>query len=261
MGICSVFCKDNIKIIDFVEERISTKNLHEAQDPGKNSLKNYFNAKHNQMLPTIREVYHKALNGNPLKLSFVNDKIVQRQGKFISVVLRYCPNLEILNLRSNSLGNAGALYLSTVFCHTTHLVQLTIEDNQIKGPGFKKLFSTLHYLTGLQILSFSHNTLGDSAFELANALKYLNNLEEVHLDVMEITSSDFNIFSLQLSDCKKLKKLNLGYNKLDSSCLAALKQLFNSLPLLEDCMLSEIEIGEEDIDRLIISYIDLNIKV
>ena len=66
---------------------------------------------------------------------------------------------------------------------------------------------------------------------LISVLRFLDNLEELHLDVMDITSGDFNSLSLQLSDCKKIKFLGLGYNKLDNGCLTTLSVLLDSLLL------------------------------
>ena len=83
----------------------------------------------------------------------------------------------------------------------------------------------------MQILSLNHNIVGDSVDNLISVLRFLDNLEELHLDVMDITSGDFNSLSLQLSDCKKIKFLGLGYNKLDNGCLTTLSVLLDSLLL------------------------------
>ena len=262
MGICSFICKEKqLQIIDPLDGRISTKDLNGNKDTDRISLKTYFDSKCKQMLPIIREVYLKAMKEKPTTISIINDKIVSRQSKFLSIALRYYGNLEVLNLRGNGLGNIGAELISKSFIYVTHLTQLTIEDNQIKSQGFKEIFNNLHNLTGLRILSLNHNTLGDSVDNLISVLRFLDNLKELYLDVMEITSGDFNSLSLQLSDCKKLKVLGLGYNRLDSGCMVALCFLLNSLPILEDLILSGIEIPEHELDRLITSHLNINIKV
>ena len=262
MGICSFLCKakDN-QIIDNLNERISTRRLNGKLDPDRSFLKIYIDSNKNQMLPAIRGIYSEAISYKLLKVSIINDKINQRQAKFLHVALRYSLTLEILNLRNNDLGDFGAKLLSDAFQYTTHLIQVTIEDNHIKNEGCKAIFSNLHNLTGLEILSLSHNLLGDSVYELRKVLPFLDNLTELYLEVMEITSSDFISLSFQLCDCKKLVKLGLGNNKLDYSCLAALNLVLNSLPVLQECILSGIEISDYEIDKFIISFINLDIKV
>ena len=169
MGVCSIICnKKAEQIVDNVEERISTKQLNGNADPDKNSLKNYLETSKKQMIPVIRDIFYKILSEKPKTIKIFNEKILQRQVKFLCVALRYCNTLEVLNLRNNHLSPCGAVIISGVFKYTVHLTQLVLEDNHIKGEGMKVICENLHILSSLELLSLSQNTLGDSANELAD---------------------------------------------------------------------------------------------
>ena len=213
------------------------------------------------MIPVIRDIFYKILSEKPKTIKIFNEKILQRQVKFLCVALRYCNTLEVLNLRNNHLSPCGAVIISGVFKYTVHLTQLVLEDNHIKGEGMKVICENLHILSSLELLSLSQNTLGDSANELADALDYLSCLKDLHLGMMEITSNDFNILSPHLCGCNKLVRFDIGYNKLDLGSLTALYLILNSLTGLKECVISGIEISEADIDKLILAFSNTNIKV
>jgi Ran GTPase-activating protein (RanGAP) involved in mRNA processing and transport len=260
MGVCSYWCKEkSSQIIDPPPGRISTRTLNQCEDADKSSLKIYVERNERQMIQKIRNIFSVILNDDLTEVEVIRDRLVQRQAKFLSVSLRYCKNLLVLNLRNNDLGNAGIKIIAPIFKFTKNLQTLIIEDNHIRGEGISDICKTLHNLSNLEILSLSQNYLGQAVNDLANVFIYLPMLKELYMQVMDITSEDFIVLSLQICGCSKLERLGLGHNKIDLASLKALNILIKSLGNLKELIISGIQIPETDLDNLIIN--NTNIKI
>jgi hypothetical protein len=259
MGTCCH--KNQDQSIELLEVKISARQLKAALDPNKASLKNYLKTKSSQMQSKVQEVYNNLFENNTKSVIIINRQLPKRQIKFLAIALRYYTTLQILNLRGNSLGNTGAKLISSVFQYITKIKNLFIEDNQIKSEGIKEICKSLHNLSSLESLSLSQNILGDAVGDLSNGLSFLSNLLELHLDFMEMNSNDFNTLSPYLCICSKLRRIGVGYNKLDSGCISALFLVMNSLADLKQCIISGIDISDGEIDRIIITFTNINIMV
>ena len=262
MGVCQTLCKEKShQTLDNPAERVSSRTLDSNLDTDKASLTSYLEYNQKNMLPRIIEIYEKVLSNSLTDLTIINERIPQKQIKFLIVALRYSYNLEVLILRSNDLGRTGAEKISSILKYTPQLTDLIIENNNIKSEGIKCICDNLHNLPYLVVLSLSNNQLSYATENLGKALGHLSNLTELYLDFMEISAHDFNVLSPYISKCSKLVKLGLGFNRLNSSNLTAICSVLNSLPEIKECVLSDIEIHESEIDKLIIRYSNINIKI
>ena len=262
MGACSIICKKNLdQVIDHPGERISTRDLHMANDNEMERLKQYLTKNEKQMIQKIRIIYSVLINDNLKEIVLIRDKISPRQAKFLSVSMKYCPSLLILNLRNNDLGNEGARIVSASLRFTPCLIKLIIEDNLIKDTGILHISQNLHNLSLLEVLSLSQNVMGNSMEVFANTLNFLANLKELYLQIMEINSNDFTLLSLHLGRCHYLEKLGLGHNRMDAGCLRALDIVIRSLKNLKTLIISGISLPDEDLDEIVISNTSISITL
>jgi Ran GTPase-activating protein (RanGAP) involved in mRNA processing and transport len=262
MGACSLICKKNLdQVLDNPTERISTRDLHMANDNEMEHLKHYLNKNEKQMIQKIRVIYSVLINDNLKEIILIRDRIWPRQAKFLSVSMKYCPSLLILNLRNNDLGNEGARIVSLSFRFTPCLIKLIIEDNLIKESGISYISQNLHNLSLLEVMSLSQNIMGNSMEIFANSLTFLGNLKELYLQIMEINNNDFTLLSLHLGRCNHLEKLGLGHNRMDVGCLRALDIVIRSLKNLKSLIISGINLPEQDLDDLVITNMNISITL
>ncbi len=73
-------------------------------------------------------------------LNLANMQITDNEiPEIMDYTLKLQPNITIINLKNNRLGDAGAIELSNVLLDNKHIIQLNVEFNTIDEEGFKAL--------------------------------------------------------------------------------------------------------------------------
>lgn len=149
-----------------------------------------------------------------------------------------------LSLRSNRVGNRGAVALQTWFQKQSTLEELDVSKNQIGSRGAT---STLHAFRDnpnckIKMLNFAHNEIwdpDDGSFFAANATVELLNMEGnfIHDEGIEAIAT-----GIRANERCKLERLYLGWNGIgDEGCIQLAKMIETNTSLIA------LGVGENDI--------------
>lgn len=166
--------------------------------------------------------------------------------KIWNAALSQFPNLEVLDLNSNDLGN-GLTTLLPAIKGMHKLKRLNLGSNELNSlnkTGLKSFAAALSSLPELEELDLYDNELQYKLITLMSAIKETHNLKRLHLEGNEIASINKNAlqhFASKLSSFSELEELDLRYNELG-------RGLMTLLPAIE---------GMTKLQKLNLSYNDL----
>uniref|UniRef100_A0A0K0FBY9 Protein flightless-1 homolog (inferred by orthology to a C. elegans protein) n=1 Tax=Strongyloides venezuelensis TaxID=75913 RepID=A0A0K0FBY9_STRVS len=214
-------------------------------------------------LPRLRSVivHHNNIkvSGIPSDIFRMKDLTIidfsHNQLKEVPANLEYAKCAIVLNLSHNNITSIPPM----IFSNMIDLIHLDISNNKLD-----QIPSQIRRLQLLQILNLSNNSLKSFHFKLNSSMKNLrilslkntnrtfNNLSLISDECYNITDLDLSYNSLTtppdgLYDLKKLRKLDLSYNKIEAFTIPE-----NTLEHLEVINLSGNEMGSlpENITKL-----------
>ncbi|KYQ94482.1 hypothetical protein DLAC_04786 [Tieghemostelium lacteum] len=129
--------------------------------------------------------------------------------------------LKILDLRSNDLGYASALSLSTMLHSNTSLKEISLghsfntivvgsKPNHMGDSGLGLMATALKHNKTIQYIDMTwNNTTGESASYLISILKSHNLNAYIHIDLKPLTSNDKSV----LLDLRKKRKIDVQEKK------------------------------------------------
>jgi len=118
--------------------------------------------------------------------------------------------LELLNMGSNMIGNAGAVSLAAALPANHILTTLTLSLNRIGVPGAAALALGLRKNTALRTLDLLGNCLGDEgAHEIASGLSANTGLSAVNLRQNQVGERGVSSLLEMLKVNRTLKTINL----------------------------------------------------
>ena len=165
---------------------------------------------------------------------------------FISEGLKYCTNLQTIDLRSNSIGSDGAVALAEGLKCCTNLQNLDLSSNSIGSGGAVALAVRLKCCANLQRLDLSCNRIySDGAVALAEGLKCCTNLQTLDLSSNSIGSDGAVALAVELKCCANLQRLDLSYNRIYSDGAVALAKGLKCCINLQELDLSSNSIGSD----------------
>jgi len=128
----------------------------------------------------------KGLNLKKLKKLILENNRLGKEGMIILdriSGMENLPNLEVLNIGYNNIGDKGALFLAHAISNLPKLTELNLEKNEIGKAGAIALAGILPELENLTTLNLAHNMLDDVSVEkIAKALEGLPNFRELILN-------------------------------------------------------------------------------
>jgi len=128
----------------------------------------------------------------------------------LCAVLRGMPQLKILNLRSNLIGDAGAVALAEALHSLPQLTSLWLSDNDIGDAGAVALAEALPSLPQLTALSLHGNSIGEAgARAVAEALHSLPQLQILSLHGNRIGEAGARMVAEALRGVPLLEYLSL----------------------------------------------------
>ena len=132
--------------------------------------------------------------------------------------------LVILDFSGNAIGSQGIEHLSESLKYCHQLVELNVSGTGIDSHGVVLLSENLRSCSRLVKLDISHNDIDTQGMlSLANTLvKYCNNLQELNLSDNNITSDGVPAIVYVMTNCCRLKKLQLSINEIGIEGVASL---------------------------------------
>ena len=165
-----------------------------------------------------------------------------------STILRHCTNIKELNLGRCGIKCCGATELDLSSC--PNLQSLELCDNDIKVQGAQKLATNLHHCTKLTKLNFNENSIGkDGAKAIIRNLNRCTQVKELDLCNNKIGRS-VETLAASLCHYTQLKKLALSDNNIGEESANALAIHIHHCAELNDLDLSINEINENGANAL-----------
>ena len=153
---------------------------------------------------------------------------IQGTGLLVKGVLNQMKNkmrrLVVLDIYWNAISSQGIEYLSESLKYCHQLVELNVCGTGIDSHGIVLLSESLQCCSRLVKLDISENYISTQGMlSLANTLvKYCNNLQELNLSFNTITSDGVPAIVYVMTNCCRLKELQLSGNKIGIEGAASL---------------------------------------
>jgi Ran GTPase-activating protein (RanGAP) involved in mRNA processing and transport len=180
--------------------------------------------------------------GSLKRLHLLNNMSGDEGAASIANVLSRCPAMEDFKMASSRVGGAGGIALAKALAvGGTNLLSLDIHDNPMTSEIAEELASLLGKHSKLKKLNLNDTCLGDDGVEtvasaLANGAAPV--LEELEMELNEITVTGAEPLAAALAVKTGLKKVNLKENELeDDGALAIARGVTGlaSLQILDLC--------------------------
>jgi hypothetical protein len=243
---------------------ISSKQLNIEIDPTKQYLHLYFELHRKEVDAKIFKFYSEVIipNANPISdISFKMHELPKKQAKFLSSLISYCPQLVKLNLWQTSLSDTGLRYLTKSLPRLKNLEQLSLEQNSITQDGFIYFSKGLRHLTSLRILSLSGNEIGREGMKsLCIAFESCGMIEELYMHNDGIENDMLKTFVPTAEVLKGLKKLGLGYNKLDKGAVLDICAILQN-ENIEYLFLKGNCFDDDEADKLVADFMNVSIDL
>ncbi|KAL4486150.1 hypothetical protein ABPG72_012203 [Tetrahymena utriculariae] len=184
-----------------------------------------------------------------------NSEVISKGFNYFTRDIRHLANLNQLNLifqKNNKLTDEACIFLGGVF--TTHkqlkYLKLEIVRNCLSQVGSLAIHNNFKYATLLEDFNYTveqDESLGDSSlYELANSLSFLENLQNLSLnivikDISERSLQKFKQSFLNLNLLKSFKFFIQDENELKENQISLLIQAFSAL---QNILLLELHIGQ-----------------
>ena len=139
--------------------------------------------------------------------------ISETDSQALALGISMLPNLQVIDLGSNLLGNMGIRFLAPCLIKCSNLIQLILNENDISDFGAQQLAGTLPICVKLSKINLNHNEIANvGCVALAACLGFLPELEEVHLNGNRFGNSGAEALASCIAHCKKLKVLSILAN-------------------------------------------------
>ena len=187
----------------------------------------------------VNELLQKT--GSLRRLHLLNNMSGDEGAASIAKILARCPNMEDFKMASSRVGAEGGVALANALSSGgTALISLDIHDNPMTSEVAEDLSALIAKHPSMKRLNLNDTCLGDEgvatvAAALVSAAPVLENLE---LELNEITVEGAEALSTALTQKTALKKLNLRENELeDDGALAVARGIapLTSLQVIDLC--------------------------
>ena len=151
-------------------------------------------------------------------------------------VMKYCTNLQTLNISENRINSCDAATLVEALKRCTNLQTLDIGNNNIGSEGAAAVTKALKCCSNLQTLDISNNNIGlksTALTALAEGLGSCTNLQKLDISDNAIGSASAAALAEAFKSCTKLLTLDIHNNNIDSLSVAALAEALKSCTSLE----------------------------
>lgn len=156
------------------------------------------------------------------------------------------PNLEILDMRHNSIGNEGAHTLADILPAHTKLKRLSIRDNYIGSSGGTAIADAVCENISLEHLDLGTNALGiEGASAVRRLLETNKQLKSLCLWSCEMDAEGIMEIAEGLRVNTSLETLNLGGNRIGSDGAMYLAEVMRVNTTLRSLHLDNCQIGPE----------------
>ena len=175
--------------------------------------------------------------GSLKRLHLLNNMSGDEGAASIAKVLSRCPNMEDFKMASSRVGGDGGVALSQALASAgTSLRILDIHDNPMTSEIATDLASVLQKHTGLVRLNLNDTSLGDEGIETVAAALATGTpvLQELELELNEITPVGAEVLAGALAKKKSLLKLNLRENELEDDGALAIARGISQLTSLQE---------------------------
>ena len=164
--------------------------------------------------------------------------------------LKSC-KLKTLYLGLNKVGARGATALAKMLPSFELLEELYLSDVGLDEVDVEKVLKALKSCK-LKVLGLGLNKVGArGATTLAKLLPSFELLELLGLSDAGLDEGDVEKVLEALKSCKKLKILHLGLNKVGARGATALAKILPSFELLEELYLSDADLEEADVEKVL----------
>ena len=193
-----------------------------------NRVLKYFNENKESFIPAIKNLFEDVLNERHFTTSTIKlNKIIlsKENAAQLSMILPQYPNVKILWLNENELGQDGIKVLGPALLQSNSLKKIIISKNALKGPGGKILASFLKEMKEIVSLDLSGNKFGSEGLKpICLALPNLSKLKTLKLMNNSLKSDSAGFLSSCLPALKKLKTLRLTGNSFDNEEQAIIEE-------------------------------------
>ena len=197
------------------------------------------------------------IKNKSLRLIDLRSNSITEQGALpLQGIITRVTQLHSFHLSDNALGNVGVAALCRGLRQgASALKRLQLSDNGIGSDGGKSVANMLHVNKTLEELDLSRNVVGDDgAAAIASALTRNTNLRSINLRRNDISDRGAQVFAKCFIQMKGLKELVINKNKISGTGGAALLQA-----LQHNTEMFYLTVTEEDhVDRKMVRWFRLN---
>jgi Ran GTPase-activating protein (RanGAP) involved in mRNA processing and transport len=145
--------------------------------------------------------------------------------RLLASVLQDC-RLELLDLRRNAIGDAGAAHIAAAFKAGTdggeHILTLMLEHNEIREAGARALAPMVRTNQSLKHLYLSQNNLGPGLCAIFEALRDNRKMKSLHVVQSGIQENEAKALAKSLEGGSGLEHLDISRNRMPDSAGVAI---------------------------------------
>lgn len=151
------------------------------------------------------------------RLCLKNSRIEDAKGAIVCYALLDHPNLAILELQCNKLGDETAAVIGRMIKRSEVLNKVDLTDNGITETGAKSLAKSLVRGTSLRVLNLSMNKIGDRGAEaLLLVLKScITFLEQLMVSGNDISGAIVDLLADCMKTNRRLEKYDISVNEIE----------------------------------------------
>lgn len=207
----------------------------------------------NQVHNPIDMIHYKVMKGTSLGTIDCQSMVISNQElKEICELMKYIPNVVVLYLNNNAIGDEGIEYLSNIIIRLYRLRDLNIAANNITYKGMKTFSSSMKFLGDLETLYLYNNNIGNEGMKyLCDNLSYMRHLKCLNVGVNHITSVGMTYLSSSLQFIPNLIELGIGSNPIGNEGIKYLCNNIQFINRLEILRVFDISINEYGLNTLL----------
>ena len=181
-------------------------------------------------------------------LELRNCAITAPHAEWLAAVLAQCTALAHLDLCSNEMGYAGAVFLAGMLAQCTALAHLNLSGNNISAAGAGSLAGVLAQCPALAHLDLSCNEIqADGAESFAGVLGQCTALAHLNLSCNLIGDAGAARLAGVLAECAALVHLDLSWNGIETVGAESVAGVLAQCPALAHINFSHNAIGGDGV--------------